>query len=220
MDEIKVLLVDDQVLFIESLRNVLETIAQDIRITGTAHDGKEALKLIAVEEPDIVLLDVRMPGMDGVETVKVIRKKFSKVQVMMLTTFDDDKYVHEALEHGAMGYMLKDIPPEDLVSSIRALKAGSIQISPQVFHKLMYSASRNDETIDESEVRNLVDRLSPREREILLLLSEGKDNSHIADEIFIAEQTVKNHISSIYSKLNIHDRTAVKRFSRKIRNFL
>ena len=208
MDTIKVLLVDDQILFIESLKTVIETLTEDILIINIAHNGTEAIKMVKKELPDIILLDVRMPVMDGVETVKVIHKRYPGIKIMMLTTFDDDDYVHKALEYGAAGYMLKDVPPADLINSIRALNNGTIQMSPQIMVKLMDHTGSESSFPDTRKASREVEKLSKREQEILLLVSKNMDNSEIAEKIFIAEQTVKNHISSIYSKLEIHDRTA------------
>ncbi|RKX92065.1 MAG: DNA-binding response regulator [Spirochaetes bacterium] len=211
MEKIKILLVDDQILFIESLKSVLETIAEDIFITELAHNGREALESIKKDPPEIVLLDVRMPVMDGVETVKIIHKKYPGIKVMMLTTFDDDEYVHEALKHGAAGYMLKDVPPENLVDSIRAIKAGTVQISPRIMVKLVnYSDAESLPTQAKDSIQ-AIEALSRREKEILYLISKDLDNVQIGEKLFIAEQTVKNHVHSIYSKLSIHDRsTAMK----------
>ena len=208
MDEIKVLLVDDQILFIESLKTVLETLAEDIRIINTAHNGMEAVKMVKKEIPDIILLDVRMPGMDGVETVKILHRKYPQIKIMMLTTFDDDFYVHEALERGAAGYMLKDVPPADLIDSIRAMNHGTIQVSPQIMVKLMDHSGGESSHFDPHRASKEIEKLSKREQEVLLMVSQNMNNSEIAEKFFIAEQTVKNHISSIYSKLGIHDRSA------------
>ncbi len=208
MDEINVLLVDDQILFIESLKTVLETLTDDIRIISIAHNGLEAIKLVKKHVPDIILLDVRMPGMDGVETVKILHKKYPEIKIMMLTTFDDDEYVHKALGYGAAGYLLKDVPPADLIDSIRALNHGTIQMSPQIMIKLMDSSGESSSMIDKKLASREIEKLSRREQEILFLVALNMENSEISDKIFIAEQTVKNHISSIYSKLGIHDRAA------------
>lgn len=211
MESIKVLLVDDQILFVESLKTVIETLAEDIRIINTAHNGEEAVKKVKKEKPDIILMDVRMPGMDGVDTVKVLHKKYPEIKIMMLTTFDDDAYVHKALEYGAAGYMLKDVPPVDLINSIRALNHGTIQMSPQIMVKLMDHSGAESFQTDIATASRDIEKLSRREQEVLFLVSQNLDNSEIAEKIFIAQQTVKNHISSIYSKLGIHDRsTAVK----------
>lgn len=206
MDEIKVLLVDDQILFIESLKTVIETLTDDIRIINIAHDGSEAIKMVKKEAPDIILLDVRMPGMDGVEAVKILHRKYPQIKIMMLTTFDDDYYVHEALEHGAAGYMLKDVPPADLINSIRAMNHGTIQMSPRIMVKLMDHSVDGSSHFDPHGALREIEKLSKREQEVLILVSKNMDNSEIAEKFFIAEQTVKNHISSIYSKLGIHDR--------------
>lgn len=208
MEEIKILLVDDQILFIESLKTVIETLTDDIRIINIAHNGLEAIKMVKKEIPDIILLDVRMPGMDGVEAVKILHRKYPQIKIMMLTTFDDDYYVHEALEHGAAGYMLKDVPPEDLINSIRAINHGTIQMSPQIMVKLMDHSGGESSHFDPHRASREIEKLSRREQEVLLLVSRNMDNSEIAEKFFIAEQTVKNHISSIYSKLGIHDRSA------------
>jgi len=208
LDKIKILLVDDQILFIESLKAVLETLADDIKIINIAHTGLEAVKLVKKQIPDIILLDVRMPGMDGVETVKVLHKKYPQIKIMMLTTFDDDEYVHKALGYGAAGYLLKDVPPVDLINSIRALNHGTIQMSPQIMVKLMDTSGESSTVIDTKHASREIEKLSKREQEILFLVALNMENSEISDKIFIAEQTVKNHISSIYSKLGIHDRAA------------
>jgi len=214
MTSINILLVDDQILFIESLRSVIETIAPDIHVTGIAHNGKEALEAISVSPPDIVLLDVRMPVMDGVETVKIIHKKYPDIKVMMLTTFDDDEYVHEALKYGAAGYMLKDVPPENLADSIRAIKAGTVQMSPRIMTKLIEFAENDDFPGHSKDALKNINKLSKRELEILYLISKGLDNVQIGEKLFIAEQTVKNHVSRIYFKLNIHDRNTASRLAK------
>ncbi len=216
MGKIKVLLVDDQILFIESLKSVLETIAADIEITELAHNGKEALESIARTLPEIVLLDVRMPVMDGVETVKIIHERYPDIKVMMLTTFDDDEYVHEAMKFGAAGYMLKDVPPENLVDSIRAIKAGTIQMSPKIMVKLIDFSSAVTVPLNSKEKIKRFESLSKREQEILYLVSEGMDNIQVGEKLFIAEQTVKNHVHSIYSKLEVHDRSAAIKLAKTI----
>ena len=137
MDFIKVLLVDDQILFVESLKTVLETRTKDIKVIEIAHDGWEAVQKVEKEHPHIVLMDVRMPKMDGVEATSIIKKKFPETHVMMLTTFDDDEFVHDALYHGAVGYLLKDIPPDELITAIRAVNEGSVLISQTVAAKIV-----------------------------------------------------------------------------------
>lgn len=213
MDKIKLLLVDDQTLFVESLKTVLRTRAKDMIVIGVANDGPSALEMVAGEQPDVILMDVRMPGMNGVETTRQIKEKFPLIKVLMLTTFDDDDYVVEALKLGAVGYLLKDMPPSELIKAIRAVHEGGVLISPKVAAKIVdklinpAGKARNPDP----ELNLLVNELSNREKEVLRLLAQGFDNKEIANRLFIAEQTVKNHVSIIYSKLGVHDRVQASR---------
>jgi DNA-binding NarL/FixJ family response regulator len=203
MNKISLLLADDHVLFCESLRTVLGTDAKDVEVVGIARDGEEALAMVAEQQPDIVLMDVRMPRMDGVQATKLIHERFPRTRIMMLTTFDDDEYVREAMKYGAEGYLLKDTPLEKLIIAIRALKQGVFQVSPSVVMKLLGQQEQTESPA------GWVRTLSRREKEILHLVAKGYDNTEIARELFIAEQTVKNHISDIYFKLGVHDRGKV-----------
>ncbi len=213
MDKIKLLLVDDQTLFVESLKTVLRTRAKDMIVIGVANDGPGALEMVAGEQPDVILMDVRMPGMNGVETTRQIKEKFPLIKVLMLTTFDDDDYVVEALKLGAVGYLLKDMPPAELIKAIRAVHEGGVLISPKVAAKIVdklvspAGKARNPDP----ELNLLVNELSNREKEVLRLLAQGFENKEIAIRLFIAEQTVKNHVSVIYSKLGVHDRVQASR---------
>ncbi len=204
MKRISVLLADDQRLFAESLSILLKTYANDIDVVGIAENGKEAVSLCDEKVPDVVLLDVRMPVMDGVKAAKAIIEAHQKIRVMMLSTFDEDEYVKEALHAGAAGYLLKDISPTELIVSIRAIVEGTVQISPSIAEKLvdkMYGKSDNEEP--KVPWYRL---LSKREREIFKLIAKGYGNKQIAQELFIAEQTVRNYVSSIYTRLDISDR--------------
>lgn len=212
MGKIRVVLVDDQVLFVESLQTVLELRSDDIEVVGTAHDGESGLELIRTTRPDIVLMDVRMPGMDGVEATRRLHQELPHIKVIMLTTFDDDIYVREAMQYSAVGYILKNIPATNLINSIRAVLHGTIQLSPSVMHKIVDSAGQtrgnSPATRSEQHIRTGLSAadFSRREREVLYLLSRGLDNKAIGDRLFIAEQTVKNQISKIYGKIGLHDR--------------
>lgn len=201
---INVLVADDQKLFAESLRTLIQTYAQDMEVIGIADDGKNAVALTEELQPDVVLMDVRMPNMDGVEAAKIIIKRFPNIRVMMLSTFDEDEYVKEALHCGAAGYLLKDISPTELIASIRAIMEGAIQISPSVAEKLV------DQIYQKRDGKNpslsWYHTLSKREKEIFKLISKGYGNKQIAQELYIAEQTVRNYVSNIYSKLNVNDR--------------
>ncbi len=215
MDKIKVVLVDDQTLFVESLRTVLETRADDMMVVGVAHDGGRAVEVVAETHPDVVLMDVRMPGTNGVESTRLIKEGYPETRVLMLTTFDDDQYVIEALRLGAVGYLLKNMPPAELISAIRAVHEGGVLISPQVANKLvgLLTSSQNKagDNQENNQTAALVNQLSGREKEILQLMAEGLDNKEIAKKLFIAEQTVKNYVSVIYSKLGVRDRVQASR---------
>lgn len=214
MAKIKTLLVDDQILFVESLKTVLRTTAKDIVVIGVAHDGSKAVELVAEEQPDIVLMDVQMPGMNGVEATRLIKEKYSKTRVLMLTTFDDDEYVVEALKLGAVGYLLKDMPPTELIAAVRAVYEGGVLIAPKVAAKL--TSKLICQPTDANTIPTWLQELSNREKEVLCLLAQGFENKEIASKLFIAEQTVKNHISIIYSKLGVHDRLQAYRKAKDI----
>jgi len=216
MKTIKIVLADDQALFVESLKNILEMRTKDLKIVGVAYDGMQALRIVNAEKPDIVLMDVRMPNMDGVESTKIIHQKHPETKIMMLTTFDDDEYVHEALNHGAVGYLLKTTRPMELIASIRAIREGIFQISPTVAAKLakMHQLEKSDIAKRTPSVESQpiwLRHLTHREKEILKYVLEGYSNRVIGEKLFISEQTVKNHLSIIYSKMDAHSRPMVIR---------
>ncbi len=206
-DKIRLLLVDDQKLFVENLKVILEMSDPSLEVAALAMDGREAVEQVERVKPDIILMDVRMPGMDGVEATRIIHERHRDIKIMMLTTFDDDVYVHDALAGGAAGYILKNTSSENLVQAIRALNMGQGLITPSLIAKLV-SPDGEDQPHDRRSTDRPydLDLLSSRERDVLFLLSRGYDNQEIGDRLFIALQTVKNHISHIYEKLDIHDR--------------
>ncbi len=204
MSKARVLIADDQVLFAGSLRVVLEGHASEIAVVGVAYDGQEAIDLAAKEQPDVVLMDVRMPRLDGVSATREICRRFPRVKVLMLTTFDDDEYVREALANGAVGYILKNIRPEELVSVIMSVHSGALLPSPSARERGASAAG-----VRVAEVNFLLSRfpdLSRREAQVLALVAENLDNYEIADKLGIGEQTVRNYVSRIYSKLGVADR--------------
>jgi DNA-binding NarL/FixJ family response regulator len=203
-NKIRVLLADDQRLFTESICTLISNYAEDIEIIGIAATGAEAVRLAETLQPQVILMDVRMPGMDGVKATEKILKSFPQIRIMMLSTFDEDEYVKEALHQGASGYLLKDISPTELIASIRAIKEGSVQISPSVAAKLVEQLYERPGKM--SKAIEWYETLSQREREIFMLISKGYGNKQISQELCIAEQTVRNHVSSIYGKLGIEDR--------------
>lgn len=220
---IKIIIVDDQVLFAETLKMVLESRSPEMKVIGLAHTGSQAVEMTGALNPDIVLMDVRMPEMDGVLATRIIHTKYPEVRILVLTTYDDDEYIVDALRYGAVGYILKNIAPDKLIDCITAIKNGNVLISPEVAKKLVDHAAgphaaSSEKTASEASADLWYDILSRREREILRLLANGLDNKQIADKLSLADQTVKNHISVIYSKLGVHDRVKLAMLAKKLRN--
>ena len=202
---IKVLLVDDQGLIRQGLRALLE-LEPDIEIVGEAENGEQAINLVAEFQPDVVLLDIRMPIMDGVAATREIQKHFPKTKILVLTTFDDDEYVSAALKNGAMGYLLKDTPSEELAVAIRAVQKGYTQLGPGIVKKLLTQFS-SVATTQSQPVPSSLAELTPREKEVLRLIATGASNREIAQGLYISEGTVKNHVTNILNRLNLRDRT-------------
>jgi DNA-binding NarL/FixJ family response regulator len=204
MSEIGVLIVDDQRLMREGLATLL-ALAPDIRVVGQAGDGDEALALAKTLRPNVVLMDIRMPGADGVAATQAIRSTLPDTQVIILTTFDDDEYVLAGLRAGACGYLLKDMPSEQLADAIRTAARGESPLGPAVARKLVDLVARSPG--GEAGTRTpLADPLSEREIEVLRLIAQGRSNKEIAEALVIAEGTAKNHVSNILSKLDARDR--------------
>jgi DNA-binding NarL/FixJ family response regulator len=207
MKQIRVLLVDDQKLFVESLENVLHSRGNDIVITGIAYDGQQALQLVRETKPDLVLMDVRMPTMDGVESTRLIKEFDPEIKVIMLTTFDDDEFIIEALRLGAVGYILKDVSPNELIDDIRIICDGGVLFSPKVVKKMADHMGSTDLKTPSDDRAAWLGSLSRKEREILICIAKGYNNQEIADRTYMAEQTVRNYVSRIYAKLNLKDRS-------------
>jgi DNA-binding NarL/FixJ family response regulator len=217
MEKIRLLIVDDQILFLESLSTFLRNYAADIEVVGLARNGEEALEKAAALHPDIVLMDVHMPVMDGVEATGRLIASHPGIRILILSTYDVDEYVRRALKLGAAGYLLKDISPTELIASIRALKAGAVQISPQIVAKLMSSVLSEEPTAEREMRFEWLESLTRREREVFTLIARGCDNAQIAEELHMAEHTVRNHVSMIYSKLGVQDRFQIIQLANKIR---
>lgn len=202
--EIRVLLADDQRLMREGLRILLE-LEEDIEVVGEADDGAQAVELYRSIEPDVVLMDVQMPGMDGVAATREICALDPGARVMILTTFDDDEFVFEGIRAGALGYMLKAASGEELAAAVRTLADGGALIEPSVARKVMteFARLRPSQGAGSS---SLVEPLTEREIEIVLQLERGLSNREIASHLFLAEGTVKNYVSNIISKLSARDR--------------
>jgi DNA-binding NarL/FixJ family response regulator len=204
MDTIRVLIVDDQTLMRQGLQTLLE-LQPGISVVGQAADGIAALEQVQALKPDVALVDVRMPRLDGVETTRRIRAQFQNTQVIILTTFDDDEYVFEGLRAGAMGYLLKDVSAEDLAEAIRRVAHGEALIQPSIARKVVAEFSRLQAAPPKSN--QVLDVLSERELEVLQLVAQGLSNREIAERLVITEGTAKNHVSNILSKLGVRDRT-------------
>lgn len=203
-ESIRVLVVDDQALVRAGFRMILEA-EPDLIVAGEARDGEEALVQIDACHPDVVLMDVRMPGVDGIEATRRILgdKARPAPKVIMLTTFDMDGYVHDALRAGASGFLLKDVPPEQLVDGIRAVVSGESLLSPTITRR-MIEVYLNHTHAGTPPVA--LDSLTPREREILVLLARALSNAEIADRLVVSETTVKTHVARVLMKLGLRDR--------------
>ncbi|BAY88820.1 MULTISPECIES: response regulator [unclassified Tolypothrix] len=208
---IKVLLVDDQNLIRQGLRALLE-LETDLEIVGEAENGAIALNLIAELQPNVVLMDIRMPIMDGVAATREIQQQFSGIKVLVLTTFDDDEYVKAALQNGAMGYLLKDTPSEELAFAIRAVHRGYTQLGPGIVKKLLTQFPTLEPT-PPPEIPPSLAELTPREKEVLRLIAQGASNREIAQQLYISEGTVKNHVTNMLNRLNLRDRTQAAIFA-------
>ncbi len=207
MSNIRVAVVDDQTLIREGLASLL-ALVPDLTVVGQAAGGREALALVAEQSPDVVLMDVRMPGMNGVAATRQIRARYSSTRVIVLTTFDNDEYVFESLRAGASGYLLKNADPDHLATAIRAVHAGDSVLDPAVTQKVIRRA-----THPEQEQPALTERLTPRERKVLRLMAEGASNAEIAEQLCLAEGTVKNYVSHILNKLGTRGRAHAVRLA-------
>ncbi len=199
---IKILLVDDQNLIRQGLKALLE-LELDLQIVGEAENGQIAIDQVTALQPQVVLMDIRMPVMDGVTATREICRQFPHVNILVLTTFDDDTYVSAAIESGAKGYLLKDTPSEEIAAAIRAVDRGYTHLAPGMMAKAM-SGRVNDPRV--ALPLELVE-LTPRELEVLKLIATGDNNREIAQQLYISEGTVKNHVTNLLSRLNLRDRT-------------
>src|SRR5574344_422177 len=219
MNKLKILLADDQSLFAQSLQTFLKNYADDMDVLGIASNGREACEFVEKNQPDIILMDLRMPVMDGVTAVKRIKAEFPAVKIIMLSTYDEDDGVRSALLAGASGYLLKEISPTELIISIRALASGVMQISPSIAQRLIqntYVEEKSAENAASDDNFEWLKTLTKREREIFALIATGHDNDEIASKLGLAVQTVRNQVSTIYSKLDVKDRFEIIRLANRV----
>lgn len=201
---IRLLICDDQAIVCEGLRAILAPVAR-IQVVGVAVDGLDALAQVRASQPDMVLMDLKMPKMNGVQATRAIREEFPEVRVLVLTTYDDDEWVIDAIRSGASGYLLKDTPQETLVQAIIETADGLSHIDPHVAGKLISHVSHQPGPVYPDP--KLISQLSDREREVLRLLATGLSNTEIAQTLFLSDGTVKNYVSTVFSKLGVSDRT-------------
>ncbi len=216
---IRVLLVDDQPLFRQGLADLLALNA-DLDIIGEANHGGEAIELCSQLQPDVILMDIRMPVCDGVAATRVIHQTYPWIKIMVLTTFDEDEYIWRSLQAGALGYILKSTPSAQVANAIRTLHLGHSQLGPtiasKVFDRLQTSSSISaSDTNISSEIDTLLDLLNARELEILHQMKHGRNNREIAEILHLSEGTVKNYITTLLSKLNMRDRTQAALWAQK-----
>jgi DNA-binding NarL/FixJ family response regulator len=198
----RVIICDDQAIVRDGLEMLLN-LEQDIEVVGLAQDGSEALDLAAKASPDLVLMDLKMPGMNGVEATRRLRARYPGVKVLVLTTFDDDEWVFDAIRAGASGYLLKDTPREKVIEAIRGTVAGKSFVDPTVAGKLLGQVANEQK----KPSAMITEKLTEREEAVLRLLARGLNNTQIAGELHLSEGTVRNHISAIFTKLDVSDRT-------------
>ena len=199
---VRVLICDDQEVVREGLSVILGA-SSEIEVIGTAADGAEALELVADLLPDVVLMDLKMPVLNGIQATRLISERFPQVRVLVLTTYDDDAWLFDAVRSGACGYLLKDRPRDELVSAITGTARGGTHIDPAVAGKLLRHVQRSPSASE----TGIADSLNDRERRILGLIAKGLTNAEIAERVFLSEGTVRNYVSSILGKLEVHDRT-------------
>jgi DNA-binding NarL/FixJ family response regulator len=211
---IRVFLVDDQDMIRSGLKTLLELEA-DLHIVGDAANGQIAVQQVEALQPDVVLMDIRMPVMDGVAATRMIMQQFPQMKILMLTTFDEGEYISEALRQGAIGYLLKDTPSEELANSIRAAFKGYAQLSPGILQKVVAQPSPSA-----PELPPGFTELTPREREVLKWIAHGANNREIAQTLYISEGTVKNHVTNLLGRLNLRDRTQAAIFAQSILHLL
>jgi len=212
MDTIRILIADDQRLVREGIASLLD-IQEDIEVVGTAVDGAEAVQKAMAVSPDVILMDIRMPHKDGVEATGEIAAELPGTKILMLTTFDDEEFIIQSMRAGASGYLLKDMPAEDLAQAIRMTRAGISSFAPSVTEKLINQLREVPSIEGDKPSKPIPHKLTDREMDVLRLIATGATNKEIADELAVSEGTVKNHVSSILGRLGLRDRIQAALFA-------
>lgn len=211
---IRLLLVDDQDILVEGLKLILG-MEDDIEICATANNGKKAYEACKWNRPDVILMDIQMPELNGVELTSMIKNDFPNVKIIILTTFNDDQYIYDTLKNGASGYLLKDTSPSEIARAVRAVYNGGAliqsEVAVKVINKFSQLAKENSDKSNDPKVKLLTER----EVDICRLIAEGKNNKEIAEELYLSQGTVKNHITRVLIKLDLRDRTQLAIFTIK-----
>ncbi|MCC7119871.1 MAG: response regulator transcription factor [Anaerolineales bacterium] len=198
----KILLCDDQAIIRDGLEMLLN-LEKDFQVVGAAQDGAEAVELAAQAQPDLILMDLKMPGVNGIEATRQIHAKFPEIKILALTTYDDDEWVFDAIRAGASGYLLKDTPRAKIIEAIRGTLAGKNFVDPAIAGKLLTQVASQQK----QPASLLTKKLTERELDVLRLIAKGFNNNDIAGQLHLSEGTVRNHVSAILEKLNVSDRT-------------
>lgn len=212
---IRLLLVDDQQLVRDGIEAML-SIEPDLEVVGTADNGEVAIQQVEALEPDVVLMDVRMPVMNGSEATHIITQRFPNVKVLVVSTYDDDEYIAQSIKAGAKGYLLKDMPSKELAEAIRLVNRGYAQLAPGLLERLISQKATDTNIKPSSSAPKELADLTSREIEILQLIGKGASNRDIATELFISESTVKSHITNIFNRLNLKNRSQVAIYANSI----
>jgi DNA-binding NarL/FixJ family response regulator len=211
---IDILLVDDQSLIRQGLKAMLE-LAPDLQVVGSAKDGETALEQVATLQPDVVLMDVQMPVMDGRAATRKITQQFPEIKVLVLSTFDDDQYVADAMRAGASGYLLKDMPSEELAQAVRLVHSGYTQLGPGLMEKLMINVPA-PKTVEAENTPKDLTHLTSREKDLLRLIGKGCTNREIATQLHLAEGTIKTYVTHLLDRLNLKNRAQLAIYSNSI----
>lgn len=211
---IRLLLVDDQTLICQGLKAMLE-LEPDLQVLGTANNGETAIEQVGALQPDLVMMDVRMPMMDGRAATRIITQQFPDTKVLVLSTFDDDQYIADAMRAGARGYLLKDMPSEELAQAIRFVHRGYTQLGPGLLEKLIGSIPTSNTTSLKSESSDIA-QLTPREQDVLRLIGTGSTNREIAQALYIAEGTVKTHVTHLLNNLSLRNRAQLAIYANSV----
>lgn len=198
----RIVICDDQAIVRDGLAMLLK-LDRELEVVGTAQDGLEAVELVEKEGPDLVLMDLKMPGMNGIEATRRIRAQFPNTKILVLTTYDDDEWIFDAVRAGASGYLLKDTPHAEVVAAVKGTVAGGAYTDPVVTKKLLQTVATQQPLASTT----ITDELTAREIDVLRALARGLNNAAIAESLHLSEGTVRNHISAILAKLNVTDRT-------------